>query len=386
MAATLAQLVDVRSQLAEAILDYLTRLADKLDQTQWSRGGEWIKAGEIAVEQFVLTRKRLRPSRSEKEREGGDVFIEKRSPMDEIDAARYELPTNVEEREEERWRRVIQGALIRLGLRGAPGSGKTFTTRETIARLAREMARKLDAQQISLADVEVFIWITASALAKARGENIADAVLDAMETYLQLPLAPRLREWLQQAIHSSRAFIVVDALDELGTEDEASFKARSQQLDALPARLIVTCRTMQWETRKDWLGWRSVTEVELSPFKQRQQREFAGKFFQGATDLATSMQRLLQVNYSLRHACTTPLLLTFACWLHERGLVNDGTSYAELYGHMAREMVAGNWRNVKPIWSGSAPRVENCLLFLDEVAWRLFASAPEQNFFTLPAA
>ena len=37
----------------------------------------------------------------------------------------------------------------------------------------------------------------------------------------------------------------------------------------------------------------------------------------------------VDVNFSLRHACTTPLLLTFACLLHEEGLVNATTTYSK---------------------------------------------------------
>jgi hypothetical protein len=117
---------------------YLTQLADKLDQTDWWRGSERIKASEIAVEPFVFTmRKRERPTRPRTEREGREMDVERRSPIDEIEAERYELPVKVEEREEERWRQVLRRGRVRLGLKGAPGSGKTFTTRQTMVLLAR---------------------------------------------------------------------------------------------------------------------------------------------------------------------------------------------------------------------------------------------------------
>ncbi len=64
MTASLEQLVKVLSQLTEGVLHYLTQLANDLDQTNWSCGGEWIKAGDIAIEPFTLTmRRRERPSR-----------------------------------------------------------------------------------------------------------------------------------------------------------------------------------------------------------------------------------------------------------------------------------------------------------------------------------
>lgn len=384
MAAMLAQLINVRSQLAEAALDYLTQLADRLDQTGWWRGSARLKASEIAVEPFVFTmRKRERPARSGPDRERRETDVERRSPMDEIEAERYELPVKVEEREEERWRQVVRRGRVRLGLKGAPGSGKTFTTRQTMVALAREAAAQLERRQVGVEEVELPVWVTAKHLAQTGGREIEETLLEAMENGLAMKLSPNLRAWLKREIVSARAFIVVDALDELLESDRAPFEAKSKQLDGLNARVIATCRTMQWEERKDWLGWGSLTEVELAPFKRRQQREFTGRFFERQPDLAQNMERLLQVNFALRHACTTPLLITFACLLHEEGKVNESTSYAGLYGQMGRLMFSGCWRGVKPDWTSNRVREESCWRFFEDIAWRLFAKAPQLNRFTL---
>src|SRR5205809_1455153 len=214
MAATLEQLVKVRSQLAETVLDYLVRLANGLDQTYWSRGDEWIRASEIAVDPYVLTmRKRQRPSREGREREGAEAFVEKHSPMDEIEAIRYELPVNVEEREEERWRRVIHRGRVRLGLKGAPGSGKTFTTRQSMVSLARESATQLESYQAGLDGIDIPVWVTARDLAQAGAREIEEALLEALQNGQQLKLGLNLSGWLRNGIGTSRAFVVVDALD-----------------------------------------------------------------------------------------------------------------------------------------------------------------------------
>jgi HEAT repeat protein len=303
--------------------------------------------------------------------------------MDEIEAERYELPVKVEEREEERWRQVIRRGRGRLGLKGAPGSGKTFTTRQTVVALAREAAAQLERQQAGVEEVEIPVWVTAKNLAQTGAREIEDALLEALENGLQLKLPPNLRAWLKREIVSARAFIVVDALDELLESDRAPFEAKAKELDGLNARVITTCRTMQWEERKGWLGWGSLTEIELAPFKRRQQREFTGRFFEHQSDLGQNMERLLQVNYALRHACTTPLLLTFACLLHEEGKVNESTSYAALYAQMGRLMFSGRWRGVKPAWGSTRVREESCWRFLEGIAWRLFSKAPHLNRFTL---
>jgi len=384
MAAKLEKLVNLRSQLREAVLNYLTQLANRLDQTDWWRGSERIKASEIAVEPFVFTMcKRERPVRSESYHEEREAYVERRSPMDEIEAERYELPVKVEEREEERWRQVIRRGRVRIGLKGAPGSGKTFTTRQTIVALAREAAAQLERRQLGVEEVETPVWVTAKNLAQTGAREIEEALIEAMENGLQLKLSPNLRAWLKREIVSSRAFIVVDALDELLESDRAPFDAKAKQLDGLSARVIATCRTMQWEERRDWLGWGSLTEVELAPFKRRQQREFTGRFFERQPDLRQNMERLLQSNYALRHACTAPLLLTFACLLHEEGKVNESTSYTGLYAQMGRLMFSGRWRGVKPDWMSSRVREESCWRFLEGIAWRLFSKSPHLNRFTL---
>lgn len=349
------------------------------------RRGKRIGASEIAVEPFVLTKQdRPRMPRMEREGEGRGDVVEKRSPMDEIEAERYKLPLRVGERQEERWRLVVRRGRVRLGVKGAPGSGKTFITRHTMASIARDSAGKLERQEGSLDEIEIPIWVTAKALAQVSAREISGALQEAFEDTLPgVRLAPHFRSWLWQAVGLPRAFVVVDALDELLEGDRVSFQTKAGQLDRLSGRVMVTCRTMHWEERKSWLGWGRVTEVELAPFKPRQQREFIRKLFAGNPPLAQSMARLLQVNFALRHACASPLLLTFACLLHEERKVNEGTTYALLYAHMLRKVVSGEWRGVKPPWAGNTVQEEQCLHFLESIAWGLFSKAPQLNRFTL---
>jgi hypothetical protein len=233
--------------------------------------------------------------------------------------------------------------------------------------------------------VEIPIWVTAKALSEASGKDIEEALLGAMEESLGgvLKLSPNLREWLKIAIGSSLALIVVDALDELTENDRGHFEAKAKQLDGLKGKVMVTCRTMHWEERKEWLRWRRITEMELSPFKRREQREFVRKFFKGDRRLAQGMERLLRVNFSLRHACTNPLLFTFACLLHCEGEVKDDTTMAGLYGHMVRKVFSGGWRGVRASWVGSTVKEERYLWFLEGIAWGLFYNAPHLNKFTL---
>lgn len=388
MAVTLEQLVAVRSQRASKLLASLREIADHLDATPWvRRDGRRILASEIAVEPFVLTAEKRRATshdaRDEEDRRGA---VEPRSPWEEIDAARYELPIAGEDREEVRWRQVVRRGRVRLGLKGAPGGGKTFITRHTVAEALRGAADRLERQEVDLNELDAGLCVTASALAQVTAEDVAEALLQAAERTLELTLSGVVREWWRQAFGSARALVVVDALDELhGAPAQEAFERRARQLDALPGPVLVTCRTMHWDQRRAWLHWSRTVEVELAPLKRRQQREIVAKFFADAPDLAQTLQRLLQTNFALRHACTTPLLLTFACLLHDEELVKEATTRAELYAHMLRRMLSGRWRGVKPSWADDEILEESCVLFLEGIGWHLFREAPELNRFTLPA-
>jgi hypothetical protein len=276
MAATLEQLVTARSAVACGLLQSLRQIAGKLDQTPWARkDGRRIRASEIGVEPFVLTaERRRRPPRHERDQEEGRGAVEPRSPWEEIDAARYELPIEGEDREEVRWRQVVRRGRVRVGLKGAPGGGKTFITRHTVAEALRRAADRLDRHEVGLNDMEVALWVTASALAQAVAEDVAEALLQAAERTLEVTLSGVVREWWRQALGSPRALVVVDALDELhGTTAQGAFERRARQLDAFTGPVLVTCRTMHWDQRRAWLHWSRVIEVELAPLKGLFQRD-----------------------------------------------------------------------------------------------------------------
>jgi HEAT repeat protein len=122
MCATLADLFAVRSHRARDVWDFLPKLAQRLDETPWYRGNVQVQAGDIAAEPVVLT-KRLRdrppgpgPAGAGRARGSGRGG---RSLREEIEAARYELPEWLEEREEIPWRRALARLWVSEGLRRA---------------------------------------------------------------------------------------------------------------------------------------------------------------------------------------------------------------------------------------------------------------------------
>jgi hypothetical protein len=180
--------------------------------------------------------------------------------------------------------------------------------------------------------------------------------------------------------------LIIDALDELPTSQEGRFRACAQQLDAATGVVLVTCRTMHWDERSRWLGWKTLPEAaELAPLNPREQRAIAKRFFGKGAPEAQAMQRLLRESFVLRHACRTPLLLTFACLLHSENLLRSEFTYAQLYAHILHRLIRGTWRNAAEPLASSEVGEERVLCQLETLVWNLFLQSPERNLFTLDA-
>src|SRR5207249_3372715 len=113
MPTTLAQLITVRSQLAEEICRYCTRLIDKLDHTPWFRQEKNIRASDVAVPVRVLKEStRPKPPRSERE--------PSRDYVDPELAALYEEATLEKRKQEVPWHQE-SAQLRRAIVLGGPG-------------------------------------------------------------------------------------------------------------------------------------------------------------------------------------------------------------------------------------------------------------------------
>src|SRR5882724_7364086 len=385
-AKSLGDRADVQLAIADDsdVIAFLGSLATELNCSVWWRGSEPLKISDLFIERFILTKRSIdrvigvRPMPDETM-----IDRQQRSLVEELEAERYETPLRIGVRELLRWNQVTSPGRVRLAVKGAPGGGKTFLTRQTVAQVARHGEGLLKDQQAGIEDIEVVIWTTAAALAEARSDEIEVALIEAMSNSLQLRLDAGIREWLRSGIREGRAWIVVDALDELLGPEQRGFSGKAKRLNELKARVIVTCRTMHWEERRGWLGWGGMSEVELVPFEERQQKEFVEKFFANRSKLLGSIKKSLRSNYGLRQACATPLILTFACLLHEEGELAESTSYVELYKKTLRRLFNGEWRQRKPSWHGNKIREERCLEELEAITWGMFKQKPTANRFTM---
>ncbi len=372
-------LFELRSGTADAAIRWLERTAAALDRTGLYFGAQPILGSSTAVDAFVYTKRRVRDDRDQRRESARETSL-----MDQAVAHLYEQPRDWEEREKRRWRQVIQRPALRLAVRGAPGNGKTFLTRDSAVLLARETARRIRQCEVPLLYTPVPFWLTASELASASGSDAQSLVVDACLRSLRRfdpNLPPPPREWLLAVAKSSQALIFVDALDQLTGDEARRFKEASPRLKDLPGRLIATCRTLHWDERRPWLGWGDVTEVELAPFERREQNAFARNFPPGIG--ASGLQQALAGNYPLRQACSSPLLLAFVCLLLAEGEDLSVASRVTVYAKVLRRLLSGEWRQVTPVWRGNDFLEERVFSFLESAAWAIFQEAPEANRFTL---
>jgi hypothetical protein len=375
------QALQQATQLPAAVQRYLQQLIAKLDETPWYCNGQQLTNQRLFTPLRVLVTKPRRQeegSRRPSEREGAEAQKEK--PSDayaELQAPLYELTREYAQKEEIRWEEFVRRVQHekRAALIGAPGSGKTFGTRHLVLTLAQQAVQQLQNGAAHDA-IQIPLWLPASLLAE-KG-NLASAIAE------HLPGAPP--EWLQHTLEQGRFLLVIDALDELPETLQNRFRDCAQQLDNTTGVVLVTCRTMHWEERSQWLGWKKLPDAaELAPLNLREQRAIAERFFSENPRGAQAMQQRLRESYVLRHACRTPLLLTFACLLQSENQLRSDLTLAELYAHIVRRLLQGGWRNIATPPIATRVREAETLYLLDRIAWNLFRQSPERNLFTLEA-
>jgi HEAT repeat protein len=403
VAATSQKIPYVDFQLRSDLDRYLRHSRSILNKTEWYFGGRQLEVDSLHIDQNVITeqiKERIRLPGNER-LESEPEF--KQSPLEITQQAKlYELSNNFPERVQTTWSNAVGKNDLRLAIIGAPGSGKSFTTKYTVIQkidYALDLSQRRDCK---LEDIQIPIWVTATELAS---QNI-DQPAAALEAIVRSSLAKfRLTEKFFKLLrhkldlvfdqpsdnshYSARneIYLVVDSLDELPENLKDSFHNISTNLDKPSLQLVVTCRTLQWNERSSWLGFMPKEKVEIALLTKSQQRKFSSQFFRERQDLRSTMRGLLDGNPALSHAFTTPLLLMFGCLLHGEveHAIDESTTYVQIYGSVISKIFSGSWRedSKKPYWANSRIETGRHLELLDKICWELFQKDPEANLFTL---
>lgn len=173
--ATLADLISIRSWLADELIDYLagpdperpSGLVGELDALPLflKRENRRLTIGNTFIEPTVLTEqqpesRRWRPAREEEK----DADAEPRNTAVLEDMARHlcEHQRSEDENEAVRWRQFVRTLREPVVLLGASGGGKTCASRAAVLECAEQAATELRSGAKPPEDVVVPSWITAS--------------------------------------------------------------------------------------------------------------------------------------------------------------------------------------------------------------------------------
>ena len=405
MSATLAQLVSVRSKLADDLAAFLATGVAALDPLPYAVDGRVLTVQNAFFEPVVLLpeeRQRTRkPDGGEKEDDdapGRGGFFE------DMSRSLYERERTEETNEPQRWRQFLgepgaQGDTRSVekkpvAIIGAPGGGKTFATRWAVIVRAVKATDDLRSGSALPEDVIIPLWVTATAFGSvgasamaADGVTVADAgaaLLGAWSAQTGGTIPPPVRALFLRRLAEGRAFIVVDSLDEVPAhpEIEQRLTLRLKALVESRARLFVTCRTKDWPARRGLAPFVADKPAELAALRMREHREFALRFFSDA-DRRADFERRLAASPNLRSTCETPLLLTYCALLFADSTLPEGSGLAEIYGLILRAMMAGRWRTAPPPqWATDRDLSEPVLQHLAAMAWSFFVMAPERNEFS----
>jgi hypothetical protein len=323
MTATLEQLVNVRSQVAEDLQRYYERLIDTLDLTPWHRRGNLIRASEVAIPARVL-KEETKPARARMPGRDSEDERDKEPARDFVDpeiAALYEEPTGLKRREEVAWkdeRRHVKRAVVI----GAPGGGKSFLTEITAVDLAQESLQLLQEQRASLDGLPFPVHVELSALAQpGLSADPGDALMQLLKQ--KYDPSPRLEAWMRAKLRTEQCWLILDALDQVEEPNRPHLTNRLKAVETQGwrCRVVLTCRTANYDRAQ--VPWATLTEYELAPFGPREIRQFIEKWFGSGNGRGQTLRRVLDRNFSLSHACHTPLIATLTCLAHEETEVTE---------------------------------------------------------------
>lgn len=291
----------------------------------------------------------------------------------------------------ESWETVFRNDGLRLVFTGSAGSGKSFSLTQEIRKRISNARKELENSR-SLYELELPILVKASVLVSASQERVTDILLASLS---ESSPSKRFRNWWHHALNADRGrrlFIIIDGLDELSEDSESLFRKRMRELDALDAAsLIISCRTVYFESRRDWIGWgnKRTKVIEIAPLDEQQQLDLIDKWF-GDSGRSRAVRSLLETSYAARILCRTPVVLTLVCRTEAITNQPEELTYASLYKVATKELLVGAWRDPskRPKWAVDQskmelrPAVEDRMKLVSRIAWRLFEASPSENRFT----
>ncbi len=241
------------------------------------------------------------------------------------------VPLGLVERQEEEEERILTVAEFldrlhsetpqRVAIVGEPGAGKTTLLQQIATRLIDQNALP--------------IWIS---LADLQGETLEQYLLNTWlkQATRKVRVAPELQESFAEQFRSGKAWLLLDAIDEMAIEASVALTSIARQLRGWisDAHVVLTCRSNVWDNGKNSLE--SFTTYQNLSFRE-QTGEFIDRWFQKDAALGDRLRQELDKpeRKRIRDAVRNPLRLALMCrsWSLTQGTLP--TTKATLYQQFA---------------------------------------------------
>jgi len=328
---------------------------------------------DVYIEPDVLRRQRVVDFREHSSLD--DTSHERRRPcpneasveaLDIEEAALYgERFQEIERRESwtQVYARLSRGGMRTAVILGPPGQGKTQLIAMAVRRIAIEEDERIRKQNCGLSALRLPIRMSCKQLANGTEASEA-AIAQAVQVNLDSQCSPVVRNYIVSQLQQERAWIFLDALDEIAEEDRQRFRARLATLASWSCRIILTSRPYGYSAQTVPLT--QITELHLAPLSARQTEEFTEEWYPAAQQ-RTRMHELVRQSRSVQALSQNPFLLTLLCAIAEDESIEDSITRTELYEKAIRRLMGGQER--LRVWQR----------LLEEIAWTAFRKNPAAN-------
>ena len=379
---TVEELVTVRSCTANAVIAYLEHLAEKLDETPWTRDGKPVRLSDVHIPPQVWKDDYSFHPVDEQERDW------RPADYDPASADREVAPRQKEQRRKVRvpWIEEFQRPQHQpIVIVAGPGFGKTSLLRWTGREIVLESLATLHARTKVWSEVR---WPIISDLAAwlSKGGDSHDALRDAALDFAPLPKThPKLqREALTQVVEirlvtqTEHTHLFLDALDQVPAAQLRLLRERLGMLVSVTPRLVFSTREAALNTHLPFLSFSRLTVLEAAALSSKDARALAAKWLD--TGIATPLELQLRAQPAMSVVADSPLLLTLACGIVTRSpnaAMPETTAY--LYRDLMQSLARGEWRDAG---TDSVHDPDALLTRLRLMAWRLFSREVGGNNFS----
>jgi hypothetical protein len=260
---------------------------------------------------------------------------------------------------------------------GYPGDGKSVLARKVVSDQARQGLAQLERGACPATQLPLPIFI--------RLEDVGEKSLEAaMRHLLPKETDEAVKCHLEKALCSEQTWVILDGLDEVKPNQIGEVTKQLDRLARGKSRVIITSRPYGY--RRANLPFPQVTEYQLAPLNEVQQRSFITKWFSISSSSgrrqvverlvqanASVAERLDQANASVAEMARNALLLSLICSVSEtKDLDPTTTRRPQVYKAIVDQLYQADWKETGTEYKHLGFHIR----VLREVAWRLFQENP----------